>query len=830
MAEVLPSPLELEHVIGYTGHHHAVALCNPLDDTGYITCLGCFVVFEDATDPHKQEFLEAHDGEVSSLAVCGVGGLLASGQAGSARVASGDAPVVVWDLKSRERVYDLFALRGGVEHLAFAPDGRFLAAAGSDGQLAVWDMQTGEQVAGVASERRVETLCWGAVDTAGRRPSYPLFVARAGAVRRMLLAHDMRKMGYGVTATDMPTPSGGFARTYSASAVDASGQSLLLGSTAGDLVVFSTVTGLFRAAFAVCSGGVHALCTVPAGPDAPEGGVFVGGGDGTVLRFAGADLDWVCEAEADGGVGGPVVALDLSAAGGWLLAGTSAGRLARVGVHPGETVLPVSVVEEAQTGPVTSVSFGAATSNRVASGSADGTICVWSLDDYSVVARCSPQRVAAAGSAAGIPGSSGTGAPVPAATCVALQEDSRTVLSGWSDGHIRCFSAETGAEQWRSVAHRGAVTALQSLSSFFVTGGADGRVCVWARDTNELLTQFGEHTREVLVVATDVDRAELLYTLGADRSLLRFDLRSERLVMAHRLPRATAARLSAMTQRRHGEKELITGGADGRVLCWDDAVADKPVQGTTTAEPIAGAVSRGQPVPVRAAAVSPTGRFVALALEDGAVRVLDAASLSVVAESRGHSQPVLCLAWSPDERQVVSGGQDCCMAVHNFFLAPEAGDSGDPGGLGEAAGSDGGPSLAGREGRGSAAGAGRGNVDDFDAGRGGGQAAAARAGGASERPPLDPHGRGAGSGRGSNRAAVPMLDTRKAAAGATAAAGGAQPSDGWGSGSVASAGGRSSGRGVQLPSLAGAGASGRRGSGRGSHRPGSAASGHTALW
>lgn len=735
---------------------------------------------------------------------------------------SGDAPVVVWDLKSRERVYDLFALRGGVEHLAFAPDGRFLAAAGSDGQLAVWDMQTGEQVAGMASERRVETLCWGALDSSGRRPTYPLFVARAGAVQRLLLAHDMRRMGYGVTTTDMPTPSGGFARTYSASAMDASGQSLLLGSTAGDLVVFSAVTGLFRAAFAVCSGGVHALCTVPVGPESPQGGVFVGGGDGSVMRFAGADLDWVCEAEAGGGgVGGPVVALDMAASGGWVLAGTSAGRLARVGVHPGEEILPVSVVEEAQTGPVTSVSFGAATSNRVASAAADGTICLWSLDDYSILVRCSPQRVAATGAAAGIPGSSGTGAPVPSATCVALQEDTGSILSGWSDGYIRCFSSETGAELWRSVAHRGAVTALQSMSSFFVTGGADGRVCVWARDTHELLSQFGEHTREVLAVATDVDRAELLYTLGADRSLLRFDLRTERLVMAHRLPRATAARLSAMTQRRHGEKELVTGGADGRVLCWDDAVADKPVQGTTTAAPIAGALSRGQPVPVLAAAVSPTGRFLALALEDGAVRVLDASSLAVVAESRGHSQPVLCLAWSPDERQVVSGGQDCCMAIHNFFLAPEAGDEVAVGGAkGEAAGVE----DRGRRASGAAAAQ---DPDETHSRQGGG---AATGGGGSERPPLAPHARGSGSERGSGRGGVPMLDTRKAvAAVAMPAPGVAHPSDGWGAGSVASAGGRSAGGGVQLPSLSGAAGSGR-GSGRGSHRSGAAASGHTALW
>ena len=86
-AEGSPSPLELEHVIGYTGNHRAAALCDPEEDRAYITCLGSFVVFEDSSDPHEQEFLEAHDGEVSALAVCAEAGLIASGQTGSLRVA-----------------------------------------------------------------------------------------------------------------------------------------------------------------------------------------------------------------------------------------------------------------------------------------------------------------------------------------------------------------------------------------------------------------------------------------------------------------------------------------------------------------------------------------------------------------------------------------------------------------------------------------------------------------------------------------------------------------------------------------------------------------------
>jgi len=703
----------------------------------------------------------------------------------------------VWDLASKGRIYDLFALRGGVEHLCFSPDGRFLAAAGRDGQLVIWDMQTGEQLAGIPGERQIEALCWGDIDSSGRRPSYALFAATAGTVRRLLLAHDMRKMGYAATSAELPTPSGGFSRSYTCGAVE--GGSLLLGTTAGEVVVFSTATGLFRAVFPVCGGGVHALCR------AAGGGVLVGGGDGSVRRFAGDDVDWVCESEAEGGAGGPVVALDASAGGGWSLAGTSNGRLVRLGPETAERTMRVDVMEESQVGSVVSCAFGADTSDVVCTGSADGTVVVWDLNDYSALTRCAPHRVAAGG--AGIPGRSGTGADVPCAHGVALSRGE--VLSAWSDGVVRGFARPSGAETWRVVAHRGAALCLRALPSFFLTGGADGRVCVWASDTRELLAQFGDHTREVLAVDVDAERAELAFSLGADRSVLRYDLSREALVSAHRLPRSTAARMTALTQRRTGERELVTGGADGRVLCWDSDVADRPVQGTSTAEPLpaalsGGAPSGGSPVAVTCAAVSPSGEFLALALADGAVRVLDAESLRVVTESRGHSKAALCLAWSPDERQVVSGGADCCVAVHNFFLGPPAAaapakeEPGRP--VAEAPREARGrpdASVGGPSGRGSDAGSGR--------GRSSGQASGRES--------------DAGSGRtGGSRPPVPALDTRRAA---MAASGGGSPAAG---ASVRSAGG---GGHVRLPSVGGR-SSGR--SAAGSHASGKTSERHTPLW
>jgi WD40 repeat protein len=140
------SPLELEHVVGWTGAYPTTLACHPREDTTYVCALGASVVVCDVYDPHKQRFLRGHDADVCSLDVSASGRFAASGQRRSALVATGDAAVIVWDLARGSVVYTLFGLLESVTHVAFSPDERFLAAAAADNTIAVWDVTTGEQV------------------------------------------------------------------------------------------------------------------------------------------------------------------------------------------------------------------------------------------------------------------------------------------------------------------------------------------------------------------------------------------------------------------------------------------------------------------------------------------------------------------------------------------------------------------------------------------------------------------------------------------------------------------------------------------------------------
>src|SRR5262249_54279931 len=57
--------------------------------------------------------------------------------------ASGDRTVVLWDVRSRELVTRLAGHKGPVQRVAFSPDGRHLASAGSD-RMTLWGLSTGE--------------------------------------------------------------------------------------------------------------------------------------------------------------------------------------------------------------------------------------------------------------------------------------------------------------------------------------------------------------------------------------------------------------------------------------------------------------------------------------------------------------------------------------------------------------------------------------------------------------------------------------------------------------------------------------------------------------
>lgn len=290
----------------------------------------------------------------------------------------------------------------------------------------------------------------------------------------------------------------------------------------------------------------------------------------------------------------------------------------------------------------------------------DGSLRLWDLSDYTVCSAYHPPIPSPAN-------------PVLPTAVSFLDRRSLAVLSGWSDGSVRCVDfAVPGAAPvlWTLPnAHRAPLTALVSAQAYFCTAAQDGSVRAWAPANRELLIQIAEHTRGVTGLVVDNTTEAILHTAGADRQCFTYDLfRSETARTAKRITYHTdqhGTGLAAVDQRTDNEHELIAATADGRVLFFDIDYFEPTV---VAADP-----SRSR---YTCLAVSPSGRYLALGTADGVLQLMDLTGCTragvpptLLGASRCHATDILRLRWSPDEKQIVTAGQDCAMCVWNFYAA-----------------------------------------------------------------------------------------------------------------------------------------------------------------
>jgi WD40 repeat protein len=274
--------LELEHIIGYTGHHLRTVAAHPREPGAVLKAVSSVLVVGHVSDPHRQEPLRGHDCEITVLAVSPCGSYLATGQSGSTKVKGFPSPVILWDYASRRAALRLGGISQGVSLLAFSPDSRLLMGAGADGVLYIWDVASGEVCYGKRHAAPPQLFQWGAVHSDGRRPVYTAHLCCGTDLSALTLSFDAARRQWALAAAPMIAPSSGVKKVYHCSAVMPAplpaGGWLLCGSEAGDLIVFSVVPRVYRASVPVCAGGLLALCVDPSDP----GVLFCGGGDGTV--------------------------------------------------------------------------------------------------------------------------------------------------------------------------------------------------------------------------------------------------------------------------------------------------------------------------------------------------------------------------------------------------------------------------------------------------------------------------------------------------------------------------------------------------------------------
>ena len=139
-------------------------------------------------------------------------------------------------------------------------------------------------------------------------------------------------------------------------------------------------------------------------------------------------------------------------------------------------------------------------------------------------------------------------------------------------------------------------------------------------------------------------------TCSRDRSFLCWDLRREKRISNHtqRMGGMNAIALS------RDQTQVMTVGQERKITYWD----------LREANPVQVADHEGE---ARCIAVSYTGQFIATGSNDQLVRLWDYATGRKIMDGVGHSGPVLSVAFSPDDRQLISVGEDGCVFVWNVY-------------------------------------------------------------------------------------------------------------------------------------------------------------------
>jgi WD40 repeat protein len=613
---VAPPPL-----MRYDGHHGEITCTAFSGDMGVVVSGGAdqTVRIWDLITARPLQILKGHSREIADVAVSPDGRLAFSG--------SKDCVAILWDLKTGEQVRR-FDHGGEVLKLAFSEDGTECATTSWDGRLRVWRVSDGKAIGETFVGSASHALRFARGD-AGR-----LAFGRGGAVCWMNIGKEepapVAALGNGIVAIDAsPT-----------------GDRLLIGRRPfgddRDLLTVSdnrgiTITRLIGHHAAVravrwSDDGLHALSAAD---------------DGLIKVWdvtTGVCQRTICGDET------PFASVSFSADGRFALSGDTAGV---VKLYDLAERNPADVFEVTQPPQTPQGSMGELF-HRVTSiaPSPDGQtlLCSQGVD-------CVTLRDAYTGA---ILKTFRDNAGTLLNFRAAVSRDGRLGIVarcepfGQGDNaHVRLFDLEALQELPRLPKHPHVRSVAFCPSGGMFATADGGNVNLYDSRTNQLLRTLRPSSTLVRDVSFVNDGRQLVSASCHGEAFV-WDVDS-----GFRIPGLDFGMQvhelnydSPFASLPHGE--VMFGSSRNVIVAWS------PLTGRTLA------TMTGHTGEVRALAVSPHGRWLASAGDDGVVRIWDARTYAMATPLSGHSSAVCCVAWSPDGRALFSGSDDATIRRWDF--------------------------------------------------------------------------------------------------------------------------------------------------------------------
>ncbi|KAL4432056.1 hypothetical protein ABPG74_017792 [Tetrahymena malaccensis] len=615
------SIVELEHAIGFSGKIPRCVYFHP-NGQDFVYISGACIVITDLKDPHKQSFLRGHDNQITCLAISNNGKLVASGQLGD------NSDVIIWDFQYRKLRFKLSEHDHEVAIVQFSDDDRLLFSCGnpSDKKIFIWNTINGCIVASCQIyPEKIIAMRWGgfAKDIKLRDTNkYQFATAGNKQICVWKLDAQLGQIQHEFINT------GSVIREYRCLEFSKNREDYLFaGTSSGDFLCFQMKNKVLAAVITVSAQGVQSIQAV--NPSL----ILVGCGNGIINLFKtdGNQIDSVVKNQIIGSVNSISCSPDLQEC----MCATDRGFIYRIR----NTDLAKILHCENHTDSVVFLTYPPGVSDKFASCSEDGSIRLWDIgSDYVVTTRCFANNA---------------GSPL------CLTYNSEIVLSGWQDGKIRMFSSENGNIIWQmDNAHKDGVYSicLSKNFKFFCSGGCDGEVRVWEMRSREMLSHLKEHTSKVTKVKLLGENESQVVSSSKDRALLSWDLKQQKRISAH------IQRMGGINSFdiANDNQTVVTTGQDRKITYWN----------LNQANPIKIIDTNNNPKAAdecMSLHLSSDGRYFVTGGSEQIVKIWDFATGKLIAQGRGHSGCINTVSFSPDNKQVISGGRDGNILVWNVY-------------------------------------------------------------------------------------------------------------------------------------------------------------------
>jgi len=601
--------LELNAVIGFAGTVVDGIILLP-DNRSMVFALGSTIVKRDIVDPKNQQFLQGHSDRVTCMSLSPSGRYLASGQVTHLGF---QADVIVWDMETLEIVHRLRLHKVRVEAVAFSHNDKWLASIGGedDNSLVVWNLETGKAVCGSPAAND-------AVHDVKFARHNEFVIITAGKVNMRVWDFDLANR----KVRPIDCNLGKLQRTVNYIYVDENDEFLYAGTASGDILKVNLKTKLFK--------HIGPKTRIPQGVicinRTPDGSLLVGGGDGTIAVMDPETLKVTRSTKLEGG-GITCIAPHVSKQ--LFFVSTS---LCSTYVVKYEG-LQAELRSTCHNSKIHDVTYPVGYSELFATSSKQD-IRVWNARTCAELLRIQ--------------------IPNLECNCMTFARDGRAIISGWSDGKIRAFGPQSGKLLYViNDAHVGGVTAIACANDGekLISGGFDGSVRVWriTAESRVMLGSMKEHKATVNCLKVRGNDMEFV-SASSDGSCIIWDMR--------RFARNNSLFASTFFKAvlyHPDESQLLTTGTDRKITNWDayDGSAIRIVDGSTSAE-------------VNTLDIAGSGEFFVSGGGDKLVKLWHYDEGQCQAVGIGHSGTVTKVAVSPDQRNVVSVGDEGAILIWNI--------------------------------------------------------------------------------------------------------------------------------------------------------------------